>query len=134
MADEIKNGVASGTEWATETWSVASKNMQAFAGELAQMSKKSIEQASTTMEKLRDAKSLEDLMSIQTTFMREAMESATQRTRRLGEMMTTLPLEITRAYQDAMHRATDTAMKTTRAVGEKATDMATHTMDNLPHA
>lgn len=134
MADEFKSSMTSGSEWASDTMSTATKNMQSFANELAQMSKKSIEHASSTMEKLRDAKSFEELVSIQTSFMREALEAATQRTRRLGEMMTTLPLEMTRAYQDAMNRATDSAMKTTRAVGEKTTDMATRTMDNLPHA
>ena len=132
MADEVKNGMSSGMEWSTETWSAASKNMQGIAGEIAQMSKQSFEHASSTVEKLRDAKSFEELMSIQQTFMRDAIETATQRTRRLGEMMTTLPLEMTRAYQDAMMRATETAMKTTRAVGQKATDAAGQAMDNVP--
>ena len=133
MADDIKNGATAGQDFATETWTLASKNMQSFAGEVAQMSKQSFEHASTAVEKLREAKTFEELMSIQSSFMREAIEAATQRTRRLGEMMTTLPLEMTRAYQDTMMRATETAMKSARAIGEKATDSAKQAMDNAPH-
>lgn len=132
MADEVKNGMASGLDWSTETWTMASKNLQGFASEIGQMSKQSFEHASATVEKLREAKSFEELMSIQATFLRDAMEAAAQRTRRLGEMMTTLPLEMTRAYQDALMKATDSAMRTTRAAGQKATDLASQTMDNIP--
>jgi len=128
MVDETKAGM----DWAASQWTATSQKVQAFTGEIADMSKQSYEQALQTMEKLRGAKSLEELLSIQSGFVQESFENLSQRSRKLSEMMSSMPLEMAKTYREAMLKAADAAMDTTRKATEKFQEAASKMMDSIP--
>lgn len=111
---------SAGIDWATSGVSAASKNLQALAGEMAEMSKQSLEHATQVLEKLRNARSVDEVLAIQTSFLREAFEQTAQRTRRFSELMTSLPLEVTKTYQEAMTKCVDAAMHATETASQTA--------------
>ncbi|WP_026606935.1 phasin family protein [Methylocapsa acidiphila] len=113
--DPQANPAASGIDAAVGGMADASKRLQAFAGEIAQMSKETFDHASATVEKLRGAHNLEDILAIQTSFVKEAFEHAAQHTRKFSELFSAFPLELTKTYQDAWAKSVDAAMKSTEA-------------------
>lgn len=100
--------------------SAATGNLQAFAAEVSDMSRQSIEHASETLEKLRGAHGMAEVLAIQSAYVREAMEHLLQHTRRFSELLTCFPLEMSRSYAEMWSKSMQTAMKTTREAGEKA--------------
>ncbi|SFK17817.1 phasin family protein [Methylocapsa palsarum] len=118
--DERLSAGKTGMEEAVSGMAATTKNLQAFAGEVAQMSKESFEHATQTLEKLRGAHGVEEIVTIQTNFVKEAFEHAGQYTRRLGELMSTLPLEITKSYQEAWLKSVSTAIRSAEEVGQSA--------------
>ncbi len=128
MSDETKAAM----DWAAGHWAATSQKIQAFTAEIAEMSKTSYEHSLQTMEKLRSAKSLEELLSIQSGFVQDSFESLSQRSRKLSEMMSSMPLEMAKTYRDAMMKAAEAAMQTTRKATEKFQEAASKVMDNMP--
>lgn len=98
----------------------ASKHLQAFASEAAEMSKQSLEHATETLEKLRNAHGMTEILAIQSSFVREAFEHMTQRTRRMSELMATFPIELTKTYQEAWLKALGAAGQTSDAASQIA--------------
>jgi hypothetical protein len=107
----------SGLDFATSGVGAASKNLQALATEIAEASKESLEHATKTLEKLRGAHSVEEVLSIQASFVKEAFDKAAVHTKRFGELMTAFPMEMTKTYQDALTKCVSAAVKTTEAAG-----------------
>lgn len=99
-----------GTEMAMSGVEAASKNMQMLTSELAEMSKQSFEHATQTLEKLRNARTMDEVLAIQTDFVKEAVEHVVQHTRRLGELMSSGPMEMMKTYQEAMLKSGNTAV------------------------
>ncbi|PNG27596.1 phasin family protein [Methylocella silvestris] len=99
--------------------SIATRNLQAFAAECAEISRQSIEHTTETVEKLRHAKGPAEVLSIQSQFLREAFENFTQHSRRFIELMAAFPLEMTRTYSEALTQSMNVATEKTREVGEK---------------
>jgi hypothetical protein len=128
MSDDPKAGM----EWAAGQWAATQQRIQAFTSEIAEMSKQSYDHAMQTMERLRGAKSLEDLLSIQSGFVKESFESLGQRSRKLTEMMSAMPMEMANTYRETMMKAAETAMQTTRKATEKFQEAASKMMDNMP--
>ncbi|HYP57914.1 MAG TPA: phasin family protein [Beijerinckia sp.] len=120
-----------GVDAAVESVNAASKNFQVLANELAQMSKQSFEHATQAVEKLRNARSLEEVLAIQTNFVKESFEQAAQRTRRLGELVPAFPMELAKTYQDAVLKSFNAAVQTTEAVGQAATANVERFSDSL---
>jgi hypothetical protein len=100
--------------------SAATGNLQAFATEINEMSRQSIEHASQTIEKLRNARGLAEVLAIQSGYVREAVEHVLQHTRRFSELLTSLPLELSKSYAEVWSKSMKTAIKTTEEAGEKA--------------
>jgi hypothetical protein len=113
-----------GIDFATSSVSAASKNLQALASEIAEMSKQSLEHSTQALEKLRTARSMDEIVGIQTKFLKEAFEHAAQHTRRLNELLTTLPLELTKSYQEVLTKCVNAAVQTTEAASQAAATQA----------
>lgn len=107
-----------GLDFAASSVGAASKNLQALATEIAEASKESFDHATKTLEKLRNAHSVEEILAIQSTFVKEAFDHAAQHTKRFGELMTAFPLEMTKTYQDAVAKCVHAAVQTTEAAGQ----------------
>jgi phasin family protein len=106
--------------------SAATRNLQAFAAEINEMSRQSIEHTSETIEKLRSARGLAEVLAIQSGYVRQAVEHVLQHTRRISELLTSLPLELSKSYAEVWSKSMTTAIKTTEEAGEKAVAEAEH--------
>jgi phasin family protein len=116
---------AKGFEAAMSGFSVASRSIQTFAAELTRMSKESMEHTTQLVEKLRGAKTLEEVVSIQSAFMQQSFASYADYTRRFGEMLTALPLDMAKQGRAAMQQGTETVAQNVEQAGhqvEHATD------------
>ena len=107
-----------GFDSAANSYATMTKSMQTFASEMQRMSKDTMDATSQLMEKMRGAKSMEDVVSIQTSFMQQSFANYADFTRRFSEMMMSVPMELARNGRTAFQQGSD-AM--TRA-GEQATD------------
>ncbi len=100
----------------------ATRNLQAFAAEIAEMSRQSIEHTTETIEKLRQAHGLSDVLAIQTSYVREAFEHLSQHARKFSELMASFPLEMSKTYTEAWTKSLKTAVDATKEAGEKAAE------------
>src|SRR2546429_4547910 len=96
---------ANAMEGAMNAINATSKNIQAMANEMFDISKLSIEHATDTMDKLRSARGVDEVVAIQTNFMKEAFENATQHARMFSELISGFPSGIATSYQDAWLKA-----------------------------
>ncbi|WOJ89310.1 phasin family protein [Methylocapsa polymorpha] len=117
MAQQDPQGkpAAAGIDAAVNGVTATSQKFQAFAGEIAQMSKQSLEHATETIEKLRNAHGLEEILAIQTSFVKEAFEHAAQHTKKFSDLFAAFPIELTKTYQEAWTKSVDAAVQTTEA-------------------
>lgn len=109
----------------------ATKNVQAFVSEIAEMSKQSIEHATQTLEKLRNAHGVDEVAAIQTSFVKEAVERAGAHARRFSELLAALPVEMTKSYQEAWFKSVNTAIQAAEAAGKTATANVDRFSDSL---
>jgi hypothetical protein len=130
--DKLQNAAKGGVDTAMAGFTTATKNMQVIAGEIAKMSMDSYENSAQLIEKLRGAKTWEEIVAIQTGYMKTAYENFASRTQKLGEIMGTMPQEMARTYTqlfnqgkqgaeaagDATKQASEEAMR----AGEPATE------------
>src|SRR5271168_1139210 len=100
----------------------ATKNLQAFAAEMADMSRQSIEHTTETIEKLRQARGLSEILTIQTSYVREAFEQLSQHARKFSEMMASFPMEMSKTYTEAWTKSLKTAADSAQQAGEKAAE------------
>ena len=114
--------------------SAATGNLQAFATEINEMSRQSIEHASQTIEKLRNARGLAEVLAIQSGYVREAVEHVLQHTRRFSELLTSLPLELSKSYAEVWSKSVKTAIKTTEEAGDKAVAEAERLSEPFRHS
>jgi len=96
-----------GAEPAIGGFSAASKSMQTFATEMARMSKESVEHTTHLIEKLRGARTIEEIVAIQTSFMQQSFSNYADYTRRFGELFTMLPLELAKHGRTAVQQGTE---------------------------
>jgi hypothetical protein len=123
--DKIEKATRGGVDTAMAGFTTATKNMQVIAGEIAKMSMDSYENSAQLIEKLRSAKSWEDIVAIQTGYMKTAYENFSSRTQKLGEIMGTMPQEMARTYQqlfDQGRQGAQAAGEATKQAGEQAAD------------
>ena len=96
--DKMQTAAKGSVDTAMVGFTTATKNMQVIAGEIAKMSMDSYENSAQLIEKLRGAKSWDDIVAIQTGYMKTAYENFASRTQKLAEIMGTMPHEMTRTY------------------------------------
>ncbi len=120
MSDINSRGIGAATELNAIGASAATRNLQAFAAEINEMSRQSIEHTTETLEKLGHARGVAEVLAIQTSYMREAVEHVLQHTRKLSELLTSFPLELSKSYAEVWSRSVKSAIKSTEEAGEKA--------------
>jgi phasin family protein len=122
MAQQDQRAADLGADGAGGAINAATNNMQAIAGEIFDISKQSFEHTTQTLEKLRNAHGMDEVVAIQTNFMKEAFERAAQHARRFGELIAIFPAEITKTYQDAWLKSVNTAVQATETVSQTAAE------------
>ena len=121
--DKTGEGGKGRVDTAMAGFTTATKNMQVIAGEIAKMSMDSYENSAQLIEKLRSAKSWDDIVAIQTGYMKTAYENFSSRTQKLAEIMGTMPQEMARSYQQLFEqgrRGAPAAGETAAQAGEQA--------------
>ena len=113
---------ASAVENALSAMNALSQKMQAMAGECFEISKQSFEHASQTLEKLRGARGMEEVVAIQANYVKEAFENAAKHARKFGELMSVFPNEFTKTYQDAWLKAVNNAAQTMQTASQTASN------------
>ena len=128
MADTPDFKSVPGADAAMNNMATASKSLQSFASELQRMSKDTMNQTAEMMEKLRGAKTMEDLVAIQTSYVQQSFSQYADYTKRLSELMMSVPMELAKqgrsAFQQgagAMTRATEQAGDQMQKAGEQFT-------------
>lgn len=128
MSDPTDIRNAPGYDSAVNSYSTMTKSMQTFASEMQRISKETMDAGSQLLDKMRGAKSMEDIVSIQTSFMQQSFSNYADFTRRFSEMMMSVPMEMARngrsAFQqgsDAMTRATEKTAEQMQRAGEHFT-------------
>ena len=119
MADSSDFKSVPGADAAMNTMSLASKSLQSFASELQRMSKDTMNQTSEMMEKLRGAKTMEDLVAIQTSYVQQSFSQYADYTKRLSELMMTMPMEIAKQGRSAFQQGASAMTKATEQAGEQ---------------
>ena len=99
-----------------------SKHFQAVANEMFEMSKQSMDQATQALDKLRSTRVMDEVMSIQSDYVKQAFAYFTQHSRRFGELFMGFPGEITKSYQDAWLQAVNAAVQATQVASQTAAD------------
>ncbi|MGH6852336.1 MAG: TIGR01841 family phasin [Methylocella sp.] len=112
MAEQDQR-TGTGADGAASALNAASKNMQAIASEIFEISKRSFELTTQTLEKLGKAHGVDEIAAVQTDFMKEAFEQATQHARNFSELIAAFPAEITKTYQEAWLKSVSAATKAT---------------------
>lgn len=117
---------APGMDAAANGLAAASKSFRGFAEEVQRMSKDTLDTTAATMEKLRGAKSIEDVVSIQTGYLQHSFANYAEYTRRFSELMMSLPMEFARQGQAAFHQGAEAVSNATRQAGQQVKDAGDH--------
>ena len=100
--------------------SFVSHRAQAVACEWLEVSKQAFEHASQTLGKLREARTIGEVVAIQTNYVKEEFENAGQHARKFGEIMADFPSEFTKAYRDLWFNAMNTAARAIHTTSQTA--------------
>lgn len=109
-----------GADAAMGGYSALTGTLQTFANEMQRMSKQAMDQTSAHMERLRGAKTMEEVVSIQTAFLQQSFATYAEGTRRFSELMMTLPMELARQGQAAFQQGTRSMTQAAERVGDEA--------------
>jgi hypothetical protein len=88
-----------------KVWGQVSKGVQAMAAETADYSKKSFEEGSAVLQKLIGAKSLENVIEIQTAYAKTAYEGFVAQATRMGEFYVNLAKETSKPFEHFVPQA-----------------------------
>ena len=70
------------------------------------------------LEKLRNARGMDEIVAIQSDFVKEAFEHAAKHAQKFRELMTAFPAEMTKTYQDAWLKSVDSTVKATETANQ----------------
>lgn len=119
------------------TWS---RTAQAIAGELAKMSEENLGAGAKAAERLRDAKSMQDITAIQTDLVKESIEHMNDHCRKIAEIAVSTPQEVAKSYRELFSVISETgseiinkASDVTRQMGDQAADAVHQTTDAGRH-
>lgn len=108
-----------GYDNAMNSFGTASKSLQSFASEMQRMGKESLDKTTEMMEKLRSAKTMEDVVSVQTNFLQQSFTMSAEYTRRFSELMLAMPMEMARNSRDAMQKGTEAMQRAGEQAGHE---------------
>jgi hypothetical protein len=135
--DKMRDAAQGGVDTAMAGFTTATKNMQVIAGEIAKMSMESYENSAQLIEKLRSAKNWEDIVAVQSGYMKTAYENFSARTQKLAEIMGTMPQEMARSYQQLFSQGVEGAQAAGQAAknaGEAAMQSGDEMAEQIKHA
>ncbi|WP_395666940.1 phasin family protein [Methylocella sp.] len=110
-----------------EAVSKTTATLQSFATECAAMSRQSLDHATETAEKLRQARGVTEMLAIQTQYVRECFENFTQHSRRFAELLAAMPIEMGKTYSDIWSKNIDSVVDASR----QATDQAASNVEKF---
>jgi hypothetical protein len=102
----------------TNSVAVATRSFQAFAGEMQRLSSDAVEQTTLTMNKLRGAKTVEEVIAIQTAHLRNFFASYVDHARRFNELMVALPSDFAKEARGAVQQGADAAGEAVHRAGD----------------
>jgi hypothetical protein len=113
---------------------IASKSIQTFATEVARLSQETGDETVQLIEKLRDAKSLDEVVSIQSAYVKQSFSNYADYTRRVGELFASLPLEMVKQSQSTLQKTAEAVTKTTDLASQQMQQGAEHVSQQVKHA
>jgi energy-coupling factor transporter transmembrane protein EcfT len=140
MDNRSSQPAAAGIDWTAGGFAKATRNFQAFAEEIAQISSASFAQSAKLIDELKSARDIGDIVAIQTKFMTGMFETFNEQVRammfRMSDFSTGMGKsveDLTQAGVEAAHEAIDTteaafnsAMSTFSDVQETPAQPAPH--------
>lgn len=96
------------------------RTAQAIVGELARLSETNIEVSAKAVEKLRGARSLQDVAAIQTDLMRESIEKSQAHFKKIAEIAAASSGHAVETYREFVSNLTDAGRDAARQFGETA--------------
>ena len=90
------------------------RTAQAIAGEMARLSEDNIDITARTAEKLRAAKSLQDVTSIQTDMIKESFEKTQGHVRKIAEIAAATPAHVVDNYREFVATLSEASQETAR--------------------
>lgn len=97
--EELQKLSKDNIESAMKSFGTLSKSAQAIAVEIADYTKTSFEQGTAALEKLLGAKTIEQAMEIQQSYLKTAYEGAVAQATKLGELYTELAKETYKPFE-----------------------------------
>ena len=91
-----------GMEMAMSSFGAWSKSAQAIATEIADYSKKSVEESTAAWERLLGAKTPEKAMEVQTAYLRSSYEELVAETAKIGELYADLAREAYKPFEGVL--------------------------------
>lgn len=98
-AEDFKQLSKDNVENAVKSFGVLSKNAQAIAVEMADYTKSSFEQGTAALEKMMGAKSVDQAIEIQQSYLKSAYEGAVAQATKMGELYTELAKEACKPFE-----------------------------------
>ncbi len=132
-----------GLDWASGGYQTAAKSLQVLAEEIANISSATFERNTKLVDDLRGARSIEDILSIQTKFMAGMFETFNEHVQLMGKRMADLRNgmsetggEVVKAGVDHAHSASQEILTAVHAPPEAQAyvDQAAETTTNLVQA
>ncbi|MGR7996397.1 MULTISPECIES: phasin family protein [unclassified Xanthobacter] len=102
--EELQQLSKDNIENAMKSFGLLSKSAQAIAVEVADYTKSSFEQGTAALEKLLGAKSLDQAIEIQQTYLKSAYEGAVAQATKIGELYTELAKEAYKPFETALSK------------------------------
>jgi hypothetical protein len=122
-----------GTGPALAGFSAVTKSLQSFAQEVARLSKESVDDTTQLVEKLRAAKTVEEVVNIQTSYVHQSIAKYADYTRKFGEMLTVLPLELVKQGRVASRQGVETVQTSIEKAVEPVQHIAEQAAQNIQH-
>jgi hypothetical protein len=97
--DEIQQAGKESVDVAMKSFGSASKGAQAIAVEIADYSKKAFEDGAAVFEKLLAARSVEKVMELQQSYLKDAYEGFVSKATKIGELYADLAKEAYKPYE-----------------------------------
>ncbi len=117
------------------------RRAQAIAAEITQMSQENIEASAKAAQKLREVRSLPEVLDIQTDLFKATFETLGAHYPRIAEIAASAPVEIIESYKEAFGKIADEgdaamrkAADTAHSVVERTTAAARHATDKTVEA
>jgi hypothetical protein len=122
--DKAAEGARQTANLGIESFVEASKQMQDLVNEMLLMSMDSMRHVTQTFDRMRSARSFEDIIKIQSDFVRESFEQFAKRSEKVATLATAVPRNIAKRSTDVMARATEQATQAVSHAVDSANDAA----------